>query len=116
MLGELTRTCRLQGAVWIEPLARLACRQRSGPAAEAAYVLAALDGTVDGQLELPAGGQFRALTHIPGRNALVLQQIRRGWFGTRDTHAVWVYELGSGASHRLPGKANLGTSAVYAEY
>ena len=114
-LEDLTRTCRLQGAVWIEPLARLACRRRSGPAAEASYVLAALDGSVDSSLELPAEGQFLALAYIPGRNALVLQQTQPGWLGTRNRYAVWVYELGSGASHRLPGNTNLGASAVYAE-
>lgn len=115
-LEGLTRACRLRGAVWIESLARLACKRRSGAVADAGYVLAALDGTVDGNIELPADGQFFALTYLPGPHVLVLQETRPGLFGTRDKHAVWVYELHSGASHRLPGNANLGTSAVYAEY
>ncbi|MDX1380458.1 MAG: hypothetical protein R3233_05015 [Xanthomonadales bacterium] len=115
-LDALTRLCRLQGAVWIEPLERLACKRRSGSVAEAGYVLAALDGTVEGSLDLPEDGLFLALAYLPEPHALALRETRRGLFGTRDTHSVWVYELDSGTVHQLPGSANLGTSAVYAAY
>jgi len=115
-LDDLTRLCRLQGAIWIEPLERLACKRRAGTLAEAGYVLAALDGAAQSSLDLPADGLFLAVAYLTGRNTLILQQTRPGLFGTRDRHAVWAYDLASGASHRLPGNVTFGGSAVYAEY
>ena len=115
-LEELTRQCRLQGAVWVESRQRLACKRRSGIAAEAGYVLVALDGGVDGALNLPEDTRFLALAYLADRHALVLRETRRGLFGTRDRHFVWVYELDSGTAHRLPGSAIPATSAVYAAY
>lgn len=114
-LDALAGACRLQGAVWIDPLQRLACKRRAGPVAAAAYVLADLDGTVDGKLDLPADKQFLALAYIGDRHALVLQETRRSLLGTRDKHAVWMYDIRTGASHRLAGNVNLGNSVVYAE-
>lgn len=115
-LDALTDACRLNGAVWITPLQRLACKRRAGTFAEAEYVLAALDGTVERPLRLPTDKHFRALTFIEVQNALVLSETWRGVLGKQDQHSVWVQDIRTGESHRLPGDVNLGNSAVYADY
>lgn len=115
-LDALTAACRLEGAVWIDHLQRLACKRRAGPIAAADYVLSDLDGTVEGRLNLPAGKRFLALTYIGSQHALVLRETWRGLMGTRDKHAVWMYDVRTGASHRLAGNVNLGESVAYAEY
>jgi hypothetical protein len=114
-LEALAAACSLQGAVWIDPLQRLACKRRAGPVAGADFVLADLDGTVDGKLNLPADKQFLALSYIGSQHALVLQETWRGLLGTRDKHAVWMYDIRTGARHRLAANVNLGNSVVYAE-
>lgn len=115
-LDALTDACRLNGAVWITPLQRMACKRRSGTFAEAEYVLAALDGTVERPLRLPTDKQFRALTFIEDQNALVLSETWRGMLGKQDQQSVWVQDIRTGESHRLSGDVNLGISAVYADY
>lgn len=115
-LDALTDACRLNGAVWITPLQRLACKRRAGTFAESEYVLATLDGAVDRPLRLPADKQFRALTYIEEQDALVLSETWRGLLGKQEQHSVWVLDIQAGESHRLPGDVNLGISAVYADY
>lgn len=115
-LDALTDACRLNGAIWITPLQRLACKRRGGAFAQAEYVLAALDGTVDRPLRLPVDKQFRALSFIEEQDALVLSETWRGLLGKQDQHSVWVLDIQAGESHRLPGDVNLGISAVYADY
>lgn len=115
-LFELAEICRLDGAVWVDSLDRLACKQRNGPVLEAGYLFADLDGNVHGSLDLPAGKQFMAMTYIPGQDVLVLQETWRGMLGERDRHAIWMHHLDTGASTRLADNMSLGDSAVYAEY
>jgi hypothetical protein len=115
-LTGLAASCRLAGAVWIGHLERLACKQRSGPLAESEYVLADLEGRVDGRLNLPEGGEFFGLAYIERYHAVLLQETRAGWLGMRKQHVVWMHELDSGENHRVARKLNLGDSVVYAEY
>jgi hypothetical protein len=115
-LEGLTESCRLRGSVWIEPMQRLACKTRDGGWDEAPYVLASIDGTIDGTLNLPEDKQFLALNHIESLNALVLQGTWSGMLGAEENHGVWMYDLASGTSQRLPGNVKLGTSVFYTEF
>ena len=49
LLDRLSGVCRLDGAVWIDDLEQLACRERTSEGNEPAYILASLDGDVSGQ-------------------------------------------------------------------
>jgi len=115
-LKDLAASCRLEGAVWISSLERLACKPRAVPYLESNYVLADLEGKVDGQLELPEDKNFVALGYVEKQNALILQETRRGMLGMRNKQAVWMHELESGESHRVADSLNLGGSVVYADY
>jgi hypothetical protein len=115
-LDALTATCRLPGSVWIESVNRLACKSRNSPFANAGYLLTDIDGNVDGELDLPTDERFRALAFIESQDALVLQETFQGMLGSRDQYAVWIIDILSGESHRVPGNVKLGNSVVYAEY
>jgi len=115
-LDSLTATCRLNGAVWIGPLQRLACKPRSATGADADYLLADLDGSVDGSLNLPEDRKFEALTFIEGQHLLVLRETWQGLMSDYDKHAVWTYDILTGASYRLAENVDLGNSVVYADY
>jgi hypothetical protein len=116
LLDTLSATCRLRGAVWIETLRQLACKERAPGWAEADYLLADLDGVVGGKLDLPENGQFLALAYISGQQALILQETRRGLFGGQEHFAVWAYDVQTAASTRLARNQNLGSSVVYTEF
>jgi hypothetical protein len=115
-LDALTAACHLQGAVWIDTLERLACRNRAAARADGEYVLADLDGVVDGRLTLPENKQFLALAFISGQNAVILKESWHGLLGGQEKSAVWAHDIHSGESHRLARNQNLGSSAVYAEF
>ena len=117
-LDQLTRLCRLEGAVWIGELELLACRERDGAGGEArdSYVLADLDGNLRSRLSLPEERKFLALTFIGGQGALILKESLDSPFGGQENHAVWAHDIYSGENHRLPGTTNLGTSVVYTDY
>lgn len=115
-LAPLASACRLQGAVWIDSLQRLACRPRARSAPETGYVLARLDGVVDGKLALPGDRQFLALAYLETQDALILQETSRGLFGAREKSAVWAYRVLSGERIRLAADQDLGGSVVYADY
>lgn len=114
-LEALSSACRLSGAVWIDSLQRLACKEGSGPSTEADYLLAGLDGTVSGRLQLPDGKRFMALAWLPGQDAVVLSERWQGIFGTGEKSAVWIYDVRQGTSHRLVRHLDLGSSVVYAD-
>jgi hypothetical protein len=116
VLGALSATCRLRGAVWIETLGQLACKERAPAWADADYLLADLDGVVGGKLDLPEDRQFLALAYISGQQALILQETRRGLFGGQEKSAVWAYDVHTGKSTRLARNQNLGSSVVYTEF
>lgn len=115
-LKGLAASCRLEGAVWIGSLERLACKPRAAAPLESEYVLADLDGKVDGRLALPEGSNFVALAYVEKHNAVILQETRRGWLGMRKQQSVWMHDLESGESHRAADNVYLGGSVVYADY
>lgn len=112
----LAASCRLQGAVWIGELQRLACKPRQDSLADARYLLSDLDGSLDGELPLPEDRRFLALTYIPSLHLLVLRETHSRLLGGAEKNAVWVHDLRSGESHRLADNVNLGQSVVYTAF
>jgi len=115
-LDTLTSACRLEGAVWLGPLGRLACKPRDAPPREADYVLSDLDGLIDGRLNLPADNHFMALSYVHSQQALVLQETREGVLGARESFAVLMYDINTGESQTLASNVYLGASVVFAEF
>lgn len=116
LLDGLSATCRLRGAVWVETLGQLACKERAPSWAEADYLLADLEGVVGRKLDLPEDSQFLALTYLNGQQALILQETWRGLFGGEEKSAVWAHDVRTGKRTRLARNQNLGTSVVYTEF
>ena len=115
-LEGLTRTCRLEGAVWVDSLERLVCRRRDGLAAEAEHVIAGLDGRVDTALALDSGDEYRVLAYSAAQEVLVVQQIWHAVLDSRDRYAVLLLDLESGETHRVADNVNLGSAVVFADY
>lgn len=113
VLEELTATCELVGAVWLESFGQLACRRRDSAIEASEYVLVNLDGQVAGKLALPEGGRFTALTYIPGQSALVLKENWFGAIGDQEKSAVWVHNIRTGENTRLSKHLNLGNSVIF---
>lgn len=115
-LEGLETACRLDGAVWIAALDRLACKPPGAPAAETAYSLANLEGSQQEPLGLPAGRNFRALVYVPGQDALVLQETEKSRLGSRDQYSVWVYNVVTKELTRIADNIFLGAAVAYGEY
>lgn len=115
-LHDLTAVCRLQGSVWIDSLERLACKERNGPLASAAYILADVAGNVDGALNLPTDEEYLALSYIESQDALILQETSSSILGERDQNVVWIHDILTGTNQRVPGSINLGGYVVYANF
>ena len=114
-MDALGARCRLDGAVWIDDLAQLACRQREtgGEDAPDGYVLAGLDGDLTARPALPEGGSLLALAYLPDQGVIVFRESREGLFEGQHNHAVWAHDIRSGENHLLSKTLNLGTSVVY---
>ena len=115
ILDALSAACSLDGAVWIDEIEQLACRERSGDDEISAYILTSLEGEVGPRLVLPEGGQFLALTFVDSQGILILKEKWTSEFGTRQNSAVWAHDIRSGRNYRIAKNQNLGTSVVYAE-
>jgi len=115
VFGELTASCELVGAVWLESLQQVACRKRDSAAEDTEYLLVDLNGQVGGRLALPEGERFTALAYIPGQSALVLKQHWTSLIGNQDKSAVWIHNIRSGENTRLSKNQNLGTSVVFSK-
>jgi hypothetical protein len=117
-LESFATSCRLDGAVWIDDLDRLACRERNGDDDEAGhgYVFADLDGRLTGRPSLPEGDRFLALTYIRDQGVIVFRESRESMLGGQREYALWAHDVHSGENHLLTESQNLGTSVVYTEY
>ncbi len=115
-LDELAVTCRLEGAVWIDALERLACQQRGGGAGSTAFILSDLQGRPDGELELPADRQFTPLAYIDSQRVLVLQEARKSWVGQGQKYGVWLYPVDGGELVHLADDIRLGQAVTFAEH
>ncbi len=115
-LDRLSGICRLDQAVWINDLEKLACKEIATETKNANYVLSNLDGDVSGTLPLPEGRHFVALTYISGQNALILKENWNSIFGGQERAAIWVHNVKSKESHRLAKSQNPGSSVVYMSF
>jgi hypothetical protein len=116
-LEALAQACRLEGAVWIDDMERLACQERSsGGEADPAYVFADLDGTVTGRPALPGEGVLLALAYIREQGVIVFRESRPGVFGGQRAYGAWAHDVRTGENHLLSDTHNLGTSVVYTAY
>lgn len=111
--AELSNTCQLSTAVWISNRDQLACLSREAAGIDTDYRLVDLKGNIRGRLDLPQGKQFLALAYLPDQHALIFTERWRGLLGGAERFAVWVYDMGTGQSHRLVRNQYLGASAVY---
>jgi hypothetical protein len=116
ILDELSTVCGLKHSVWIDDLEQLACKEQSSQANDAPYVLVDLEGVVSGNLSLPEGKRFEALTYVSDQGALVLSERWSGIFGGPDKSAVWVHNIHSGENFRLAKNQRLGSSVVYTDF
>ncbi len=112
-LGKLADTCTLDGAIWIEARSELLCLSDSAGAEDPVYVFVGLDGVVSGALDLPSGKQFRAVAHMPDRNAVVLTESWRSWMSDRQKWAVWIYDIDTTTALRLIEHQYIGHSVIY---
>jgi len=112
-LDSLAETCELGGAIWIEAQSELLCRSGSPTGADNPYVFVGLDGVVSGSLQLPPDKSFRALAHLPDRDAVVLSESWQRWMSGRQQWAVWIYDIESESSHRLLEHQHLGRTVIY---
>lgn len=108
--------CRLDQAVWINDLEKLACKELANETKNATYVLSNLDGDVSGTLPLPEGKHFVALTYISGQNALILKENWNGIFGGQERAAIWMNNVESKESQRLAKGQNPGSSVIYMSF
>jgi hypothetical protein len=117
-LQPLAQLCGLKGAVWIDDLEQLACRERA-QAEEGAnhdYVFANLEGEVLSRPALPDGGNFLALSYISNQGALVFKESWISEFDGQRKSAVWMHDPRSGENQLITDTVNLGSSVVYADY
>jgi len=117
-LEELGAFCRLEGAVWIDELNGLMCRQRADESEGAGhdYVIADASGRLISRPLLPEGGPFLALAYIPDQGVVVFRESRESLLGGQREYALWAHDVGSGENHLLSKGQNLGTSVVYTAY
>ncbi|KAA9130275.1 hypothetical protein F3N42_13130 [Marinihelvus fidelis] len=114
-LDALSSTCRLEGAVWIDAMERLACAPRDGDAS-APWLLTDLAAEAPRPLGLPADRAFRPLAYLDDQRALVLQESRDKLLGGGARHSAWLYAIDSGELVHLADDVSLGRSVAYAEY
>ncbi len=115
-LDRLSGVCRLDQAVWIDDLEQLACKEQTDQSQHARHVLVNLAGDVSGELALPEGKRFSALTYVSGQKALILEESWTSVFGGQEGSAIWVYNIQSRASLRLSDSQGLGSSVVYTDF
>ena len=114
-LDALSGTCSLKGAVWLDDLEQLACKERADGETSSlgGYVLADLDGQVLSRPTFPEGDTFLALTYIRGQGALVLNETWTSPIDGLENSAVWVHDVQSGENIELSDTLDLGSSVVY---
>jgi hypothetical protein len=117
-LDRLGLSCTLKGAVWMDDLERLICRERDSEEQGATrdYIVADLDGRILARPSLPEGEKFLALAYISDQGALILKESWRGQIDGQEKSTVWVHDVGSGENQELTDAVNLGSSVVYTDY
>jgi hypothetical protein len=118
LLDQLALRCSLKGAVWIDDLEQLACKERdqAGDGLTGSYVFADLDGRIRSRPSLPEGGRWLALAYLDDQDVLIFKQSRHGQIDGMEKSAAWAHDVHSGENRELSGTINLGSSVVYSLY
>lgn len=114
-LDRLAKVCTLKGAVWIEDLEQLACRERTDgdSRSKAGYVFVDLDGQILSRPSFPEAEKWLALAYISNQGVLILNQTWISQIDGSENSAVWVHDVRSGENHELSDSLDLGSSVVY---
>ena len=117
-LDALSGTCKLKGAVWLDDLEQLACKERAGGAIATmdGYVFSDLDGEILSRPTFPDGEKFLALAYIGEQGALILNESWTSPIDGTGNSAVWVYDVRTGENHELSDTLDLGSSVVYSSH
>ncbi len=117
-LDQLASLCSLKGAVWIDDLEQLACRERdrAGDGLTGNYVFADLEGRIRSRPSLPEGGRWLALAYLDDQDVLIFKESQRSPIDGTENSAAWAYDVHSGESRELSATINLGSSVVYSVY
>jgi hypothetical protein len=109
-LEPLSSRCTLRGAVWVQSVSALACRDT---AFDSEYMLATLDAEDVKPLGLPAGKKFHALAYAGDQDILLLSETHDAFLSSSPRMAVWVFDVAAGKAHRLVEHQFLGYEAAY---
>jgi len=112
-LNDLSKICRLNGAIWIADSGQILCRVGFDSAEKPKYGFVSLSGVATVALPLPDDKNFRALIYLPDQQVIILSELSKSWGGGRQKHAVWVYDVNSSIAYRLAKDQYLGQSVVY---
>ncbi len=112
-LHDLSKVCRLNGAIWIVGSEQILCKAVFDSSEKPIYAIVSLSGEPRISLVLPDDKNFRALTYLDDQNVVILSELSSSWGGGRQKHAVWVYDMNASSAYRLAKDQYLGQSVVY---
>ena len=103
----LSKICRMQDSAPVD--GAVACRLKDN---DKRFAIVSIEGRVLRHLELPFSSSSRILGRCDNTQLVVFGESRRPIFRSRPRHAVWLYNLETGAATRVSGNQYLGTSIV----
>lgn len=112
-LDALGERCSLDDALWLPDRELLLCRTHDGADDTFAYPLVDLDGTVHGELPLPAERSMHPVAWLPDQGVIVLTEQWSGGLSDRVKSAIWIYRIADDNLYRLVDDQYLGRFAVY---
>jgi hypothetical protein len=112
-LDELSKICRLNGAIWIAGSDQLLCKMIFDSEEAPKYGFVPLSGATTTALPLPDDKNYRALSYLPDQDLIILSELSNSWGGGQQRHAVWVYDMTASTAYRLAKDQYLGSSVVY---
>lgn len=112
-LHDLSKSCVLNGAVWIAESRQLLCRLKAVASQEPGYVFVSLEGTIRKALQLGNDNEFRALSYVPDQRIVIFTEQSDSWGGGQPRRAVWAYDIDTARFYRLAKDQYLGNSVVY---
>ena len=112
-LHDLSKVCRLDGAVWIADSGQILCKAQFDSSERLRYGFVSLNGTATIPLPLPEDNNFRALIYLPDQNLVIFSESSSSWGGGQQKYAVWVYDTNASSAYRLAKNQYLGQSVVY---
>ena len=101
-LHELSKTCRLNGAIWIAGSGQLLCKMIFDSEEAPKYGFVTLSGAATNSLPLPGDKNYRALSYLPDQDLIILSERSNSWGGGQQRHAVWVYDMTASTAYRWP--------------